>query len=524
VAETEPSTAYWGVRRVRSSRRQTAAIAAVVALIAGACGARVPPYFGPASQVGVGAGSGQSAVSNGGQSASGQGTTATTLSSLGVAQSASAAQAGGGGQSSGGAGGQTAAAQALSPANFNLDPRAEAAYCSGGSANKASDVGITPTTINVGNVSGLSGLLSNNFNQGPEAVQALFAAVNQAGGVCGRKLNLQVEDDGQDTSHNASDIQDLIPKSFVFVGSTSDADNGGVPAMQQAGIPDIGQAINFTRGANANYFTAGTFGAQQKGNQDYIYDTLAAGLKANNNFPKNMAFLAYSIPISALAAKQFETLWQDSGGGVCAASDLNVSPASPNLTADVLNMENDHCDGVFTTMDVSGNAKLLQAMYNQGYVVGKPGGPIYAGTTLDGYTPAQISTAGVQQAQGFQIFLNFTPFNENQPALKMYLSQLQTYEPGKQPSSFGIEAWASAQMFIYALIKAGQNPTRAAIKSILSSLTTWDTAGAMAPAHEQARTPGNCIIEVQVKGNDFVRVWPSSGFYCSNNLVAVPAS
>ena len=486
----------------------------------------MPPYFGPASQVSVGSGSERGGAStNAGQTAIGQGsTTATTLSSLGVGQAAQGGSSGGGGTTAAATGGQSATAQALTPTNFNLDPHAEATYCAGGSGNKASDVGVTPTSINVGNVSGLSGLLSNNFNQGPEAVQALFAAINQAGGICGRKLNLQVEDDGQDTSHNAADVQDLIPKSFAFVGSTSDADNGGVPAMQQAGIPDIGQAINFSRGANPNYFTAGTFGAQQKGNQDYIYDTLAAGLKANNNFPKNMAFLAYSIPISALAAKQFETLWQDSGGAVCPASDLNVSPASPNLTADVLNMENDHCDGVFTTMDVSGNTKLLQAMYNQGYVVGKPGGPIYAGTTLDGYTPAQISTAGQQQAQGFQIFLNFAPFNEAQPAIKMYQSQLQTYEPGKQPSSFGIEAWASAQMFIYALIKAGQNLTRAAIKSILSGLTTWDTAGAMGPAHEQARTPGNCIVEVQVKGNDFVRIWPSSGFYCSNNLVAVPAS
>lgn len=472
----------------------------------------MPPYFGPASQVGVGAGS-----ASGTQGAAGQ-TTQTTLASLGITQTGSGAQtASSGAKSSGGTGGTSATAQALSPTNFNLDPRAEAAYCSGGSGNKASDVGITPTTINVGNVSGLTGLLSNNFNQGPEAVQALFSAVNAAGGICGRKLNLQVEDDGQDASHNQSDIQDLIPKSFAFVGSTSDADNGGVPAMEQAGIPDIGQNINVVRGANPNFFTAGTFGAQQKNGQDYIYDTLAAGLKANNQFPTKMAFLAYSIPISALAAKQFETVFQDAGAQIC-DSDLSVSPASPNLTSDVLTMEQKGCNGVFTTMDVTGNAKLLQAMSNQGY---HPG---YAGTTLDGYTPAQISTAGEQQAQGFQIFLNFTPFNENQPALDLYLNELKTYEPGKEPSAFGIEAWASAQLFIYGLIKAGQNPTRASIENVFRSLTTWDTGGAMAPTHEQSRTPGNCLVEVAVKGNDFVRTWPSSGFFCSNNLVAVPAS
>jgi hypothetical protein len=79
-------------------------------------------------------------------------------------------------------------------------------------------------------------------------------------------------------------------------------------------------------------------------------------------------------------------------------------------------------------------------------------------------------------------------------------------------------------MFLSALIKAGPNPTRAAIKSILNGLATWDTRGAMAPVHESARQPGNCLVDMQVKGSDFVRAWPSSGFFCSNNLVAVPAS
>lgn len=493
---------------------------AAVAGLLGACGARVPPYF-PAAQVAPGNGSGGSGPGSAGGPGAQAAGTPTTLSSLGIGSNGGGTGGGGGpaAQSGGGAasGATPAAVAALGPQTFNLDPAAEAAYCPASSANRASDVGVTPTTINVGNVSGLNGLLSNNFNQGPEAVTALFAAVNNAGGICGRKLNLSVEDDGQDASHNAADIQDLIPKSLAFVGSTSDADNGGVPAMQQAGIPDVGQAINFARGQSPNYFTAGTFGAQTKGGQDYIYDTLAAGLKANGKLPTKMAFLAFNIPISSLAARQFVKVFQQTGSQDC-YEDENVSPASPNLTSDVLTMQQRGCDGVFTTMDVTGNDKLLQAMYNQGYH------PTYAGTTLDGYTPAQISTAGQQQAQGFQVFLNFIPFNESQPATNLYLSQLRTYEPGKQPSAFGIEAWASAEMFIYALIKSGPNPTRASIRNILSGLGVWDTRGAMAPSNQTTKQPGNCLVNLQVKGNDFVRVWPSSGFFCSNNLVAVPAS
>jgi hypothetical protein len=120
--------------------------------------------------------------------------------------------------------------------------------------------------------------------------------------------------------------------------------------------------------------------------------------------------------------------------------------------------------------------------------------------------------------------LNFRPFNDPNPAIQLYLQQLQTYEPGKQPSSFGIEAWASAQMFIYALIKSGTNPTRASIENVFNSLTDWDTGGAMAPVTPRTRAPGLCLVEVAVSGNDFVRDWPSSGFFCQGHLVAVPSS
>lgn len=502
----------------------------VAAVVSTACGARVPPYF-PASQAGSGGGSVGAARSGASVGSSGSLATGTptTLSSLGIGSAGGPSATSGGGTSSGGgqspsASGTTSPAlAALTPQTFNLDPRAEAAYCPASSANKASDVGVTPTSITIGNVSGLTGILSNNFNQGPEAVQALFDAVNAAGGICGRKLNLVVEDDGQDASHNAADIQDLIPKVFAFVGSTSDADNGGVPAMEQSGIPDIGQAINTSRNDMPNYYTAGSREAKQIGNSYYIYDTLAQGIKANGKFPTKMAFLAYSVPISSLAARQFAKVFEAAGAQDC-YDDENVQAFNPNLTTDVLAMEQRGCNGVFTTMDVTGNAKLLQAMYNQGWTVGSPNGPVYAGTTLDGYTPAQISTAGEKQAQGFETFLNFIPFNESNPATRLYLSQLATYEPGKQPSAFGVEAWASAQMFLYALVKAGPNPTRAALKSILGAITDWNTAGATAPVNQVTRDPGKCLVDVQVKGNDFVRKWPPSGYFCQGQLVAVPSS
>ena len=155
-------------------------------------------------------------------------------------------------------------------------------------------------------MSGLTGPLSNSFNQGPEAVQALFSAINAAGGICGRKLNLMIEDDGQNASTNASDIGDLISKNvFAFAGSTSDADNGGVPQMVQANVPDVGFAINCNRTTAPTYWSPTGGSCDVQNGHYYVNNGVFMLAKANGYLPSRMAFIAYNIAISAQAAQQY---------------------------------------------------------------------------------------------------------------------------------------------------------------------------------------------------------------------------
>ena len=485
--------------------RGRAAVLTLIALITAACGARVGPYLG----------AGGGGVQGGSRLAAGGPDTTVGSGPLGASGSGPAAGQAVSGAASQGAQPGSAAPASLSPSSFPFDPRQQAALCQGAAGNKASDVGITPTSITLGNVSGLTGVLANNFEQGPEAVQALFSAVNAAGGICGRQLKLQVEDDGQDATKNAADIADLIPKVFAFVGSTSDADNGGVPEMTNAKIPDVGVAINPNRGVSPVYWSTNGATEYVVNGHPEIYNSITQGLKTAGNFPTKFAVLAYSIPISADAAKNFMGLFTHEGASSC-FTDYSISPATASLDQDVLEMKSKGCTGVYTTMDVTGNGKLLQAMQRQGWR------PSFFGTTFDGYTPAQINVAGQDSAQGFENTLPFLPFNDGNPIVNMYQSQLKTYEPGKDPSAFGIESWASAEMFIYALIKAGRNPTRDSLSQAFQAIDSWNTGGATSPITPNARRPaGPCIDEVAVKGNDYVRKWPASGFFCQGQLVPV---
>ena len=498
-----------GVRRRR--RLSCLALAVAAVFVADACGARTPPYLG--GDVAAG----RQASGNGGGdnsnpvSGSDTGTGTDTGSNTATAAGSNAAT----GSKTGPAAKSGNASQPVvaDAKSFDYSAKAEAAACKGTQGNTASDVGITPTEITLGNVSGLSGVITNSFEHGVYGVEALFAAVNAAGGICGRKLKLIVEDDGQDAARNASDVNDLKNKVFAFVGSTSDADNAGVQAMVDAKVPDVGFAINANRGQSSVFWSPNGSTLYTKDGKPYTWNGLQNGLKENGEMPKRLAVLAYSIPISADAGKQFAFTFKQAGSQIC-FEDYSISPASASLDSDVLQMKQNNCDGVTTTMDISGNTKLLQSLQRQNFH------PPYVSVTFVGYDQAQIDLPGAEAAEGLRVTLPFVPFSDGHPVMNIYKSQLATYQPGKHPSSFGVEAWAAGQMFIYALLKAGRNPTRASLTAAFNALENYDTGGAFSPTTPRLRQPnGPCIVETSVKDGDFTRRWPKTGMYCNAQLV-----
>jgi ABC-type branched-subunit amino acid transport system substrate-binding protein len=378
---------------------------------------------------------------------------------------------------------------------------------------------VTANSITVGNVSGLTGAVSDTFSAGPQAVTAVFDAINRFGGICGRQLKVDVQDDQQSSSSDASDVQYLIPNVLAFVGSLSDADNGGVPAMVQAGIPDIGPAININRSNSSVYWSATGGSVTVKNGHAYLGNAWLQGLKQYGNLPKSIAILSYSIPISAQAGQEYTTVFKDMGVSIC-YTNYSIPPAPGTVMGSVVSsMQQNNCGGVFTTMDIVGNADMLQDMAADGY---HPG---LISTTYEGYSPTQISLAGQSNAQGLDVGLSSVPLTDNVPGVQMYQQEMATYEPNQPLSEFGLETWADTEMFVYALLQAGRNPTRASLTAALNAISGWTSDGAFGAYTPNARTGPPCTTNVVVKGSGFTRTWPSSGLYCQGQLVDVgPAS
>ena len=509
-----------------SKRWKATAGLAAFSLLLTSCGARVAPYLsatgaGPQQATSqAGPDQSQSAVTavgtQQGNPAGGGGTSGGAISPSG----AGTATATNGARSTTGPSGpaSTPAPAALTVADFNFDPQAEAAYCTGTAGNTSSAPGVTPTSITVGNVSGLTGAVADSFGAGLQSTQAVFDAVNRFGGICGRQLKIASEDDQQNSSNNAADVSYLIPKVLAFVGSLSDGDNGGVSAMEAANIPDIGAVINVNR-SNAPTYWSGTGGSVTVRNgRAYLYNSWLVGLKQNGDLPSSVAVLSYSIPISAQAGAEFANAFQQMGVKIC-YSNYSIPPAPGTVMGSVVqSMQQHNCGGVFTTMDVVGNADMLQDMQSDDFH------PKLVSTTYEGYNPDQISLAGNSAAQGLSLNLNSQPLGSNNPGVQLYQSEMSTYEPGQLVSEFGIESWSDAEMFIYALLKAGRNPTRAGLTSALGAIQGWTGDGSFGPYTPNVRTGNPCGVNVVYRGNNWVKTWPSSGFFCTGQFIDVGAA
>jgi hypothetical protein len=504
-------------------RRSLSVVVALVAITAAACGTRLPNSAFQQTTTANNA----STVGAGDQSTdtgAGTGVTADTGTG-GVTGTGAAGTTGAGGNGAAGATGTGAAGTTGASSNGAAGP------------NVASDIGVTPTSITIGNVTGVNGFLGPEaFGTTQRGLQAFVAYTNAHGGVHGRKLILKTCDDQQDATQNLVCTQRLLQqeKVFAFIANNSLSPQPSAKYEFQQGVPDLGLPLDNGYAKYPNMFSL--YGEEdprdgvQTGDHGLNWNPTALYRFFHEKMgASRAAFFFYNQSASSNAAKAQEALAKAEGIQVVYESGGSAGEnfAGPSWDTDVQTMAGFHADIIFDFVDVNANQKICAAM-DRYHVTPSIKAKV---TTVEGWSQDVGTSSWSQSCRNIVFSTNRTDAYSDlaNPSVKQFNDAFNTYEKpqGASMAQWSLDGWTTGQMFVDYLNQAGGAPTRKGFIQWMDSipLFTYDAHGLItssatswhAVRHPVTRNQCFSIAQWQDSAGTFVlrSATGNSPFYCA---------
>ena len=467
----------------------------VMAIIGAGCGMRVSPSRLAAAR------QGQSIPAAGGAASAGS-------SDTGVAGSIAGSGSGPAiNNTVGSAGSAGSGGLVPSPGTAN----GPAATLPAGGNGGATDVGVTATTITLGNVSTLTGPVPGVFEGAVLGTQAAVAYINSLGGIYGRMLKLDVRDDQFDTGQNRAVTIDLLDKVFAFAGSFSSYDDAAVNEVKSSGIVDASVSLTDARRAIANNFSVAP------GHQGWRTGPLNYFKAKFPNSVVKTGAIYYDVPSAKSSYEGWKAAAESLGYNVI--YERGVQPTETDFTADVVRMRSSGVRLVYlTALDYKATARLAKAMAQQNFVVDA----FVSGGVA--YDPNFITFAGPAANGGYneQQMTMYNGEDATLPEVQLFNRWVQQVKPGYKPDLFGVYGWGSVRLLADALKLAGPTITRASVNDAMRKLGTYDVHGLIAPSNPGTKAPPTCYILVKINNGKFARYdSPATAFRCDGGYFKV---
>ena len=376
------------------------------------------------------------------------------------------------------------------------------AVCSG----PAGGPGVSPTEIDIGNVSTLTGPVPGLFLGAQHGITAFAAYLNSIGGICGRRLVVKPADDNLDVSQNATATQSLAGSVLAFVGSFSGDDQGGAAVLQSDGVPDVGEALSSQRFGLSNNFSP---------EPKPLGWNVAPYIYFKQKFPAAVTRMAVLTENQATAVTetQAEVKALESVGYNFVYQDNSLEPTQTDFSADAQAMKAKGVLGMIFLATASFYGNLAKAMQGAGLKI-----PL-ANYSSTAYDPTFITDAGgaadgaiLQQAEAM-----YTGEDAGSVPMVALLDKWYRALYGGAPDEYANYAWMSGILFVEGLNRGG-GLSRASLLRGLTQVTDFTAGGLVADDNPAGKKPPNCYLVINVAGGRFVRdpVDPATGFACQN--------
>jgi ABC-type branched-subunit amino acid transport system substrate-binding protein len=404
------------------------------------------------------------------------------------------------GKAGAGAGTAAAAAVGKTPAKAGGAAKPAAPAAPAGGKATATDTGVTANSIKLGHTGIYSGPVGSFGENLSYACRAGLQAINDSGGINGRKLDVQVRDDGWDATKGSNAVRDLVEreKVFAFACSQSVPTNDAItPYLDAQKVPNVGSdGWGEAQYAGAWSFPVGASGELEGEHlaeyQYKVQGVRTVGIIHFNNTTGEAYKAAYT--------RVFEAL----GGKVLATQAANFD--DPGTTTFIAQCRTKNVDAITAMVDPGIFARMVREAAAQAY---KPKFGYSGSAALYFQTTPKFTGP---TAEGTIATIDWIPDDPLGPAahaagFSAYKDTVEKYYPRIDHSNWTKAAYVGSVLLGNALKKLGLNVTRQGIKDELDQLSNWDTGLgpklSFSPGHHRSNST-TYLVQLKKEGNQLV--------------------
>ena len=407
-------------------------------------------------------------------------------------------------------GGATAPSGSTSPTPGQTS--AAAPNCAGGT-----DVGLTATTLTLGEIASLTGPVSGLFQGAVQGGEAFANYVNStSGGICGRHVNVDVADDGTNCTQDENATQTLSGKAFALSGTFALYDGCGASIVKaNPSIADIHVALDPSAYTPPNHFDISAGGSGfATGMFRYYRQKLGSKLDHVGSIVEN-------IP-SAIAQQANQVRSAESEGWHFVDTILE-QPTTSNFQNDFIKLcQRDHIQVLFELTEQAANAATMIQNEHQ---AGCPSSlvniiPIaYDQAFIDDYPGPKSQLDGILGWNSYALFFNKDEAAPN-PEVNTFQQWFERTYPGQPINLYAMYSWADDRLFQQAAESVNGTLNRRTLLAALDRIKNFDAGGLIAPVSPSAKSGPHCYILWELENGGFKRVDdPKTGYRCDGRFL-----
>jgi branched-chain amino acid transport system substrate-binding protein len=352
--------------------------------------------------------------------------------------------------------------------------------------NTASDVGVTPTTITIGEIASSTNPFEPQAFVGPTyGLEAFVRYTNAHGGVHGRQLVLHTCDDQGSSIENDVCAHTLISKDHVFALVSNVAlDYAGAGYVNSQNVPDIGgQPIDNAYNTYRNLFDI--YGESYPRNgQPGLHGKLYGGTEVYRYFKVRFP----KVPLKAGVVEYNQTDSERFGNSIVEGLKLEgysvvvkvVNFAVPDFNSVAIAFKQAGVQYVYDALDTAGNVRLCDALDQNNVTITAK---VLTTQAWDQSVNSDYASAPKCRNE-LWVTGNTRNYEDTQyHQVALFRAQMSADGDGgpKQLSDWALEGWAGGLWFADAANSCGADLTRVCVEKFMNSGKPYDGHGLLTP-------------------------------------------